>query len=106
MGGSWRRWAWLALRGPTSRAILGVGRCSARSWALLLGGWTPLSTPRPLPPAPGPPAEVLSWGALTGTVWAPAVGCVLLSLLGGSGWVCAGVYRVMPCSGGTGVWPE
>ena len=34
------------------------------------------------------------------------MGCVLASGPGCSGWVCAGVYRVMPCSGGTGVWPE
>lgn len=45
-------------------------------------------------------------GSLTGTVWAPAIGCVLASVPGCSGWVCAGVYRVIPCSGGTGVWPE
>ena len=77
-------------------------------WERLPGGGDPpcyglplhMQAPRPLP------LEFRGWGALTGTVWAPVMGCVLVSLLGCSGWVCAGVYRVMPCSGGTGVWPE
>lgn len=58
-----------------------------------LGAETPcyglaLHTPR------GPAPRSSEAGALTGTVWAPVTGCGLVSLLGCSGWVCAGVYRV------------